>query len=107
MSEPRTEGVEAICVACGHYAPPDDRLNPTFHTGCYEREAATPLLDVANLVRRHTHDDGDVLVYNLRTPVDGCLLCRALVDAGVLTADGIGADTRARLTTTDEGADHE
>lgn len=62
------------------------------------RAATPPALDVADLVKRHTHDGGNVLIHNLRNIKDGCRLCRALVAAGVLTLDQIGADTRARIS---------
>lgn len=60
------------------------------------REAA--LRAVAEIVRRHTHWRQTAMTYHAGPdPEHDCLLCRALVDAGVLTLDGIGSGTRAAL----------
>lgn len=70
--------------------------------------AAAPaegLRDIADLVKRHTHWEAHVLIYNLRGPELGCLLCRALVAANVLTLDQIGSDTRAALARHESGSE--
>ena len=56
------------------------------------------LLAAVEIVRRHTHQGLLAMTYHAGPdPENDCLLCRALVDAGVLTLDGIGAGTRAAI----------
>jgi hypothetical protein len=63
------------------------------------------LREIAEIVKRHTHQGRWAMTrYAGDNPEDDCLLCRALVAAGVLTIDEIGSGTRAAATT---GTDHE
>jgi len=63
-----------------------------------EAAAGTALDEVAAIVRRHTHQGMWAMTrFAGDNPEEDCLLCRALVAAGVLTLDEIGAGTRARL----------
>jgi hypothetical protein len=53
---------------------------------------------VAEIMRRHTHDGRWAMSqYAGPDTNEDCHLCRALVDAGFLTLDGIGAGTRASI----------
>lgn len=67
-------------------------------SGCLAGERHAALVAVAEIVRRHTHQGPRAMTYHAgENPEEDCGLCRALVAAGVLTLDGIGAGTRAAL----------
>jgi hypothetical protein len=62
QSERGAEGVEAVCVQCGHYAPPEERMNPTLHRTCYEsgmNEEVRTLLDIIDRIT----EGGEVRLY--------------------------------------------
>jgi hypothetical protein len=53
---------------------------------------------VFDIVKRHTHQGAWAMTRHAGPdPENDCLLCRALVAAGVLTLDGIGAGTRRAI----------
>lgn len=56
------------------------------------------LREVAEIVRRHTHQDSRAMTYHAGPrPEEDCLLCRALVAADVLALGEIGAGTRTAI----------
>jgi hypothetical protein len=61
-----------------------------------EPDRTAALVEVANLLRRHTHNETSVISHRCGN-VNDCLLCRALVKAGVLTLDDIGSTTREAI----------
>jgi len=61
---------------------------------------------VADIMRRHSHTSDGAVVSRMAgaDPERDCHLCRALVAAGVLTLDGIGAGTRAAIAAPEPAA---
>lgn len=79
-------------------------LSEPFAKVCAERIAADlhleGLEEVAQIMRRHTHDENMAAVVSYRSglnPARDCRLCRALVAAEVLTLADIGAGTREAI----------
>ena len=64
---------------------------------------------IIEIVKRHTHQGIWAMTrFAGEAPEEDCHLCRALVAAGILTLDDIGAGTRARLSRpSDERVPHE
>lgn len=67
---------------------------------------ATALDVIAEIVKRHTHQGIWAMTrFAGPDPENDCRLCRALVDAGILTIDQIGAGTAATYATPDASDD--
>lgn len=89
------------CAICGDYTVKGSEV----HAACLA-ERAKGIDAVVQIVRQHTHQGLYAMTRfasaagtgaGTTTAEQDCLLCRALVAAGVLTLEGIGAGTRVAL----------